>query len=190
MKVRMPGYGDAASHSKGQAGDLLVRMAVTESPIFKRTGINLYHEAKIPFYQAILGGSLRIPTLDGPVDVKLPAGSQQNEEMVLRGHGVPSIQRTGKGDLIIRFQITMPRYVCSPCSKTKLIIPLRALSVEQKDLIKQFAATCNDLPSPSKSSTSESASSAETGESCPEKLASKAAGFLGKAAQWASGRNK
>lgn len=94
---------------KGANGDLVIRVNVSASKVFRRQGANLHHKAAIPWYTAILGGKVRVPTLDGDVDVRVPGGTQQGEEMVLKGRGVPEIHSRDKGDLFVEFSIKIPR---------------------------------------------------------------------------------
>lgn len=109
-KIRMDGQGDVPLEGPGTAGSLFVRIGVRPSKIWRRQGSNLYYPATIPFHTAILGGKVRVPTLDGDVDVRVPTGTQVGDEMLLRGRGVPSLMRRGdKGDLLVQFEVTMPR---------------------------------------------------------------------------------
>jgi len=110
MAVRVPKAGDAPISGSGPTGDLLVRVNVARSNVFQRQGSNLYFDAKIPFYTALLGGRVRVPTLDGNVDVRVPGGTQPGEEMVLRGRGIQYLQGSGSGDLFVKFGVTVPRY--------------------------------------------------------------------------------
>ena len=111
MTIRIPNSGDAPLSGKGQTGDLLVRVNVASSKLFRRQGTNLYHEIRIPLHTALLGGRVRVPTLDGEVDVRVPAGTQPGEEMVLKGRGIKNIYSSHKGDLFVTFSIQIPRYV-------------------------------------------------------------------------------
>ena len=115
MTIRVPGEGDAPISGTGPKGDLLLRVNVAASKVFRRQGKNLHHEARVPMHTALLGGRVRIPTLDGDVDVRVPAGTQQGEEMILKGRGLPSVHstRTDKGDLLVSFWIQLPRSVPS-----------------------------------------------------------------------------
>ncbi|KAF8527904.1 DnaJ protein [Hysterangium stoloniferum] len=123
MAVRVPQAGDAPISGKGTAGDLLVRVRVGTSKIFRRQGINLYHDARIPMHTAILGGKVRVPTLEGDVDVRVPQGSQPGEECVLKRRGVSDISGGGRGDLFVAFQVQLPR----------------SLTARQRQLIEQYA---------------------------------------------------
>lgn len=109
MIIRGPSGGDAPLVGKGPKGDLLVRLKVASSPIFQRQGSNLYHQSKVPFHRALLGGVVRVPTLDGEVDVRMPVGTQQGEEMVLKGRGIASKFEGRTGDLFVTFSLQLPR---------------------------------------------------------------------------------
>ena len=109
--LRMHGQGDAAvGVENGPTGDLFIRISVTPSKNFKRQGADLFHDARIPMHTALLGGRVRVPTLDGEVDVRVPSGTQPGERMVLKGHGVAPPNR-GKGDLYVQFDVRLPRFV-------------------------------------------------------------------------------
>lgn len=141
MAMRIPGQGDAPIGGSGQPGDLLVRINVAPSQVFKRQGANLYHDARIPVQTALLGGRLRVPTLDGEVDVRVPSGTQPGEQMVLKGRGVSSATRSGKGDLFVTFNVQLPRCV-NPRLKfnnNTHLFPCRSLSSRQRELLQQFA---------------------------------------------------
>lgn len=109
MTVRIAGAGDSPVSSKGSPGDLLIRVNVGSSKVFRRQGVNIYHDARIPMHTAILGGKVRVPTLDGEVDIRVPPGTQQGEECVLKRRGVPSVMGGDKGDLFVTFLIQLPR---------------------------------------------------------------------------------
>ncbi|KAK7058311.1 mdj1 protein precursor [Paramarasmius palmivorus] len=143
MTIRVPNSGDAPISGKGQAGDLLVRVNVTPSKQFQRRGDNLYHEARIPMHTALLGGRVRVPTLDGDVDVRVPGGTQQGEEMVLKGRGVPSVYNGRNGDLFVTFRVMLPR----------------SLTKRQRQLLQEYA---DDVEGKT-SSTSDSQSSTTAG---------------------------
>lgn len=114
MSLLVPGAGDAPLIGKGQKGNLYVRINIQPSSVFTRQGANLYYQARIPFHRAILGGIVRVPTLDGDVDVRIPSGTQQGEEMVLKGRGVSHLNGPGSGDLFVKFSLQLPRYFVPP----------------------------------------------------------------------------
>lgn len=113
MRIRLDGRGDAPIEGKGKPGDLYVRISVGSSNVFRRQGANLYHDKTVPFHLAALGGTTRVPTLEDGVSVRVPAGTQQSEEMVLRGRGVRKLNSTQRGDLTIKFTVSVPRCVSS-----------------------------------------------------------------------------
>jgi molecular chaperone DnaJ len=114
MRVKLPGSGDAPLSANGPPGDLYVRVSVKPSTVFRRQGTTLYHDAKVPLHTALLGGRVRIPTLEGDVEVRVREGTQNGEEAVLKGRGIKSVygHRGGeRGDLVVGWKIQIPRYV-------------------------------------------------------------------------------
>ena len=111
MGIRVSGAGDSPISGNGQPGDLIVRVRVSASRSFRRQGINLYHDARIPLHTALLGGRVRVPTLDKEVDVRVPPGTQQGEEMILKGHGLNRVMGREMGDLFVTFSVQLPRSV-------------------------------------------------------------------------------
>jgi molecular chaperone DnaJ len=111
MKVKLPGMGDMPISSSGPPGDLFVRINVRSSPEFRRQGTNLYHDAKVPLHVAMLGGKVRVPTLEGDVEVRVREGTQNGEEAVLKGRGVKSVYGSGRerGDLVVGWKVLVPR---------------------------------------------------------------------------------
>ena len=126
MKIRLDGKGDApltaggSSAKAGRNGDLFVRINVQPSKVFSRQGSNLYQNVNVPFYTAILGGRAPVQTLDRDVEVRVPQGTQPGEEMVLRGRGVKKLYKDDHGDLVVRFNVTMPRCVSPPSLSPRL----------------------------------------------------------------------
>jgi molecular chaperone DnaJ len=109
MTIRVPNGGDTPDHGRGSTGDLLVRVNVAASKVFRRQGSNIYHDARIPLHTALLGGRVRVPTLDGDVDVRVPGSTQQGQEMVLKNHGIQPVFGGEKGDLFVTFAVQIPR---------------------------------------------------------------------------------
>ncbi|KAJ3750035.1 DnaJ protein [Lentinula detonsa] len=133
MVIRIPNSGDAPISGAGVAGDLLVRLNVSPSKTFQRQGSNLYHSVKIPLHTALLGGRVRVPTLDGDVDVRVPSGTQPGEEMKLRGRGVPRVNRNDAGDLFVTFSVVLPR----------------SLTDKQRKLLQEYADDVEGRPASS-----------------------------------------
>ena len=116
MMIRVEAAGDMPISGKGSPGNLIVRVHVMPSKLFRRQGTNLFHEARIPLHNALLGGRVRVPTLDGDVELRVPAGTQPGEEAVLKGRGVPHLHGGSKGDLYVSFAVQLPRYVMAAFS--------------------------------------------------------------------------
>ncbi len=86
----------------GPPGDLYVMMHVKNHKIFQRDGANIYHEKPISFVQASLGDSVEVPTLEKPVELKIPAGTQSGTTFRLKGQGMPHLRWNGKGNLYVK----------------------------------------------------------------------------------------
>ena len=92
----------------GPSGDLFVQMSVKSHNIFERDGKNLYCEVPITVTHASLGGELEVPTLDGRVKLKIPAGTQTGKLFRLRGKGVAPVRGGSTGDLLCRVAVETP----------------------------------------------------------------------------------
>lgn len=142
MMIRVPGAGDKPLSASGPAGDLLVRVLVKPSSVFRRQGVNLYHDAKVPLHIALLGGIIRIPTLEGDVDVKVKNGTQNGEEAVLKGRGVKSVyggRRNERGDLIVCWKVQIPRCVISAYRTSYAYNQIRSLTPFQRKILQAYA---------------------------------------------------
>ena len=123
-RIRLSGEGEAGP-SGGPAGDLYVQIAVKAHDIFERDGANLYCEVPVNFTDAVLGGELEVPTLDGRVKLKIPAETQTGKLFRLRGKGVTPVRSSSTGDLMCRVVVETPVN----------------LSSKQKELLKEFQAS-------------------------------------------------
>jgi molecular chaperone DnaJ len=113
----------------GPRGDLLVEVRVAPHPIFQRDGVDIYSSAPVSFAQAALGGTVRIDTVDGPVEYTVKAGMPTDTRIRLRGHGVPSLRNKNmRGDHYVTFVVQVP---------TKL-------SAEAKDALREFDSLTGD----------------------------------------------
>lgn len=108
QKIRLGGQGGAGQRG-GPAGDLFIEVSVAEHPWFTRDGRNLYIEVPITLPEALLGGEVDIPTLDGIVKLKVPAGAQSDSKMRLRGKGVPAHGKHSVGDLYAILKVRLPK---------------------------------------------------------------------------------
>ncbi|KAK9069508.1 hypothetical protein SSX86_011412 [Deinandra increscens subsp. villosa] len=108
--ISIPGAGKVGR--RGRAGTLTIKLKVTEDPVFQRDGADLYVDSNIGFTQAIIGGKVDVPTLNGKTQVKIPKGVQHGQLTILRGKGLP---RKGffvdHGDQYVRFRINFPMVV-------------------------------------------------------------------------------
>jgi DnaJ-class molecular chaperone len=95
----MPGSG-------GAVGDALITVSVAPHPTFTRDGANLRLELPITLYEAVLGGKVRVPTLDGAVELAIPPGTSSGRTLRVRGKGLPS--KEGAGDLYATVRIVLP----------------------------------------------------------------------------------
>jgi DnaJ-class molecular chaperone len=90
----------------GAAGDALITVTIAEHPLFKREGTNLRLELPVTLYEAVLGGKVRVSTLDGAVELNIPAGSSSGRTLRVKGKGLPS--KDGPGDLYATVRIVLP----------------------------------------------------------------------------------
>jgi molecular chaperone DnaJ len=122
-RIRLSGEGEAGTQG-APPGDLYIQVQIRPHPLFKRDGFDLYCEVPIDFIIAALGGELEVPILDGKVILRIPAETQSGKLFRLRGKGVQSTKnRREVGDLFCRVVVETPVN----------------LSLEQKELLKQFA---------------------------------------------------
>jgi molecular chaperone DnaJ len=126
-QLRVPGKGGAGLRG-GQAGDLYVVIRVRESNVFVREDNDLLCEVPIPFAVAAAGGEIDVPTIAGKAKIRVPAGTQSDTILRLKGKGAPSVRGTGRGDLHIRILVETPT----------------DLSKEQLALLEQFNASLTD----------------------------------------------
>jgi DnaJ-class molecular chaperone len=90
----------------GVAGDALITVTIAEHPLFKRDGSNLRLEVPVTLYEAVLGGKVRVPTLDGAVDLAIPRGTNSGRTLRVKGKGLPG--KDGAGDLYATIRIMLP----------------------------------------------------------------------------------
>lgn len=88
---------------------MIVHLQILPSKIFRRQDADVFVNAKIPFYKAILGGKVRVPTIDGDVELKVPAGSQPDDNISLRSRGIRRLRSTTRGDQVVTLKIELPR---------------------------------------------------------------------------------
>ncbi|MDH3491058.1 MAG: molecular chaperone DnaJ [Gammaproteobacteria bacterium] len=123
-RIRLSGEGEAGRNG-GPAGDLYVEIRVNPHNIFEREGSNLSCEVPVSIATAALGGEVELPTLDGNVALKIPAGTQSGKVFRLRGKGVRTVRDARQGDLFAQVAVETPVH----------------LTAQQKDLLEQFEAS-------------------------------------------------
>ena len=129
QRIRVQGRG-APGQSGGPPGDLYVVVHVGEHPVFGRSGTkHLTVTVPITFAEAALGAQVKVPTLDGPVTVKVPAGTQAGKTVRVRGRGIDPA-KGDTGDLLVTFDVEVPRH----------------LTDEQRTAIEALAGTLGENP--------------------------------------------
>jgi molecular chaperone DnaJ len=107
-KIRIPGKGSPGRRG-GPAGDLYVTVQVRPHPLFGRRRDDLTITVPITFPEAALGTTLRVPTLDGAVSLKVPAGTPSGRTFRVRGKGVA--RKGGTGDLLVTVEVAVPAHL-------------------------------------------------------------------------------
>ena len=121
-RLRVNGEGESGTNG-GPTGDLYVVLHVAEHELFERQGSNLYSAAPVTFAQAALGAEIKVKTLDGDEDLKIPAGTQTGTVFRLKSQGMPSLGGRGKGDMFVAVTLITPK----------------TLTKEQRKLLEQLA---------------------------------------------------
>lgn len=122
VRLRMAGQGGAGGRG-GPPGDLIVFVHVKPHPVFQRDGADLLVDMKVGFAQAVLGADLELQSLEGPLTVKVPAGTPAQSVLRLRELGLPRMGRGGRGDLKVRVVLDVPK----------------KLTGEEQELLKRWA---------------------------------------------------
>jgi molecular chaperone DnaJ len=110
QRIRIAGRGHAGERG-GPPGDLYVLIHVPEDPRFVRDGDDLVTAVDVPAPLAALGTTVEVPTVDGPVELDIPAGTQPHETLVVRGAGMPALRRRRAGDLRVVVNVVIPRHL-------------------------------------------------------------------------------
>ena len=124
MQIRLTGEGDASPDGgRGQPGSLYISISVTPHKFFRRDGDNLLYDLPVSFPQAALGADLQVPTLNGSETLKIPPGTQPSTIFQIKGKGVPQLNGTRRGDLLVSVKVDVPT----------------ALDSDQKHLLEELA---------------------------------------------------
>lgn len=108
MALRIPGHGEASPEPNGLPGDLFVIVRTLPDSRFERDGADLWRAQDLSVADAVLGTELAVPTLDGGASVTVPAGTQPDTVLRLRGKGLPHFGHSGRGDLLLRMRVRVP----------------------------------------------------------------------------------
>lgn len=125
--IPIRGQGEPGPNN-GPAGDLYIVLDVRDHELFDREGADLHLDFPISFDQAALGDEVVVPTLDGKVSLKIPAGTQTGTVFRLRGKGIKKLRSSRYGDLYVNVNVEIPR----------------KLNSKQKQAIKKMASTLDD----------------------------------------------
>lgn len=128
-RLRMSGEGEGG-YNGGPAGDLYIFVSVEPHKYFRRSGDDILCDLPIDMVQAALGDEVEVETLDGKVKLTIPEGTQSGTSFRLRGRGFPKLRGYGKGDQNVKVNVQTPKN----------------LTAEQKELLRQFAASLGAKP--------------------------------------------
>jgi len=121
-RLKLSGEGESGANG-GPPGDLYIAISVQPHPFFHREGNDILCEVPVSIVQAALGGEMVVPTLEGKVGMKIPAGTQSGRSFRIRDKGVPVLRGSGRGDLYVKVVVEVPTN----------------LSDRQKQILKEFA---------------------------------------------------
>jgi len=106
-RVRLRGKGQPGSNG-GPAGDLYLEVRLAADPEFRLEGDDLHTEVPVTIYEAALGATIEVPTLDGAARISVPAGTPGGQRFRVRGRGAPRRKADGHGDVIVTVRIALP----------------------------------------------------------------------------------
>ncbi len=109
-RLKLKGMGGAGPIG-GTTGDLYIELTVRPHQMFKRDGSNIYVDVPVTIVEATLGGKIKVPTLDGPVNMTLPAGTDSGKKFRLKGKGIPNKKTGLTGDEFAVVKIVVPKNV-------------------------------------------------------------------------------
>lgn len=110
QRLKIRGEGEPAQHG-GPAGDLYVEIAITPHKLFKRRGADLICEVPVTYAQAVLGAEVDVPTLAGPIAMKIAPGTESGKIYRLRGKGIVDVHSGAKGDQHVRVYVYVPKTI-------------------------------------------------------------------------------
>ena len=124
-RLRVRGEGDAGAKG-GPPGDLYVFLSVRPDPRFRREGMEIYSEYSVSYVDAILGSTLKVPTVDGVIDLQMPAGTQPGTTLRAEGKGAPKLNNVNvRGSHYVKVKVEIPQKI----------------SNKERELVEQLKAT-------------------------------------------------
>jgi molecular chaperone DnaJ len=135
-RIRLTGEGEAGRNG-GEAGDLYIFIGLKKHPLFRREGRDLYVDFPVNMVDAVIGGALEVPTIDGGrAKITLPEGTQPGQQFRLRGKGMPSLNGAIYGDMYVIADVEVPT----------------SISRKQRELLEEFKKAGGDKQSASQES--------------------------------------
>jgi molecular chaperone DnaJ len=128
-RIKVSGRGESGGAGAG-AGDLYVVVKVAPHPVFGRKGQDLTVDLPVTYPEAALGANVKVPTLNGPVTLKIPAGTPTGKTFRIRGKGAPRPRKGGTGDLLVTVNVEVPQ----------------KLSKDERELLKQLSEAQRESP--------------------------------------------
>jgi molecular chaperone DnaJ len=125
----LSGEGEAGERGD-RPGNLYITLAVSRHEFFIRDGDDIKYELSVNFAQVALSAEVAVPTLEGKVTIKIPAGSQTGQVFKLKNRGIPHLQRRGRGDQFVELKVVTPD----------------SLTKRQHQLFEELAETLKPLP--------------------------------------------
>lgn len=123
-EIRIKGLGHEGLNG-GQPGDLVLITRVEDNPGFQRKGDNIFSRVPVMFWEAALGGNIRIPTVDGEKLLEIPAGTQGHKRFKLAGLGIPNLKTGKRGDHFVEIELVVP----APVSEKERLAYLRLAEI-------------------------------------------------------------
>ena len=134
-QIRLTGEGEAGVRG-GAPGDLYVVIRVKEHPLLARRDQDVVYELKLNMVQAALGDRIEVPTVDGPVEVSIPPGTQYGQTFRLSGKGMPHVRTGRRGDQFVVAQVVVPKDLTS--SQKQLLKQVGGLTGKPEKVSKGF----------------------------------------------------
>lgn len=106
-RIRVPGQGEPGRNG-GEAGDLYLRVRHAAHPDFTTRGTDVYHELDAAPWEAVLGAEVIVPTLDGSIKLRIPAGTENGQTLRVRGKGLPKGKTGERGDFYVVIHLVLP----------------------------------------------------------------------------------